>query len=222
MITENATDTYLIKISAVWVGLGLRYEVINSKMAKRRIKIVEMNKLIWYLRSVFLLLLLIILGSCFCITANLFFQLSGLMANYPGYQRDLKEIYTASLSYQIIMTVIIYPVIEEAVFRGFLYSLLYRWKGFLFAILISAVLFGLYHGNIMQGIYGFLSGCLLALVYEWCKSLIAPIILHSSMNLTAVMLQALKISVNHIGWVFFGIMSVVFLIICIKRMGENK
>lgn len=55
------------------------------------------------------------------------------------------------------------PVVEELIFRGLLLRLLEPW-GKRFAIVASAVLFGLFHGNLVQIPYAFVVGLVLGVV----------------------------------------------------------
>lgn len=62
-----------------------------------------------------------------------------------------------------VYTALLAPVAEEILFRGYILRSL-RPYGKRFAILISAFLFGLFHGNLMQIPYAFLVGLLLGYV----------------------------------------------------------
>jgi membrane protease YdiL (CAAX protease family) len=87
----------------------------------------------------------------------------------------------------ILFTVfIVAPVTEEFIFRG---VLLHRWTakwGITPALLISALLFGLLHANII-GLFVF--GLMMALLYLKTRTLIVPIICHALNNLVAVGLE---------------------------------
>jgi len=81
---------------------------------------------------------------------------------------------------------IVAPVTEEFIFRG---VLLHRWTakwGVTPALLISAVLFGLLHANIV-GLFVF--GLMMALLYLKTRTLIVPIICHALNNFVAVGLE---------------------------------
>jgi len=56
---------------------------------------------------------------------------------------------------------------------------------------ISALLFGVFHGNIVQGIYGTLMGLLIAYVYEKYDNFIAPVIIHVAANFSVYILTYL-------------------------------
>ena len=68
-------------------------------------------------------------------------------------------------SMPVLIAVIVFcPIVEELIFRGFIYKTLKLWSNNIVAIIISSILFGLFHGNIPQAIAGFVCGILSFLV----------------------------------------------------------
>ncbi len=65
------------------------------------------------------------------------------------------------------MTVVLAPLTEEVLFRGLIRTELRTHMKPRAAALLGALLFGLYHGNISQGIYAFLLALCLEPVCEW-------------------------------------------------------
>ena len=74
------------------------------------------------------------------------------------------------------------PIAEELMFRGLIFRHLKSFMGRKTAIVLSALLFGMYHGNMVQGIYAFLMGFLLVWVYERFGSIFAPVLFHCAAN----------------------------------------
>ena len=56
------------------------------------------------------------------------------------------------------------------------------------AAVVSSLMFGIYHGNLVQGIYAFLIGLLLCLVYERTGRLTAAVLFHGAGNLAVYLL----------------------------------
>jgi hypothetical protein len=85
------------------------------------------------------------------------------------------------------MAVIAAPVTEELIFRGCLYGMLRKSCGRAPAIAISSILFALIHGHLpsLPGLIVLAAG--LALVYERCGSLWAPISMHAAFNGLTIM-----------------------------------
>ena len=74
------------------------------------------------------------------------------------------------------------PIIEELILRGILFNRLRYGLSFYSANLIQALVFGIYHWNIIQGLYAFGIGLILGYVYEKTRSLYVPILLHVFIN----------------------------------------
>ena len=85
-------------------------------------------------------------------------------------------------------TLVLAPVLEEAVFRLILYGWLRRFMASLPAALISSLAFGIYHGNWIQGIYAFCLGMVLAWGYEDSGYRRYPmaVLMHGAANLAAL------------------------------------
>ena len=77
---------------------------------------------------------------------------------------------------------IIGPIFEEILFRKILIDKTIKY-GARISIIISALLFGLFHGNVNQFFYAFLMGGVFAYVYIKTVKIIYPIILHLIVNL---------------------------------------
>lgn len=83
------------------------------------------------------------------------------------------------------MVVVAAPVLEEILFRGIILDGYLKNYNPINSILISALLFGLIHGNLAQGIGAFALGALFGWIYWKTKSISACIILHAINNLLA-------------------------------------
>lgn len=92
---------------------------------------------------------------------------------------------------QLLGTGICVPITEEVLFRGLIYQRMRRTVGMGWAMLLSSVLFAVYHGNLVQMIYAFPMALLLCGVYEKCDSIKGPIVLHMAANLAAVAINFL-------------------------------
>ncbi|MBV9492407.1 MAG: CPBP family intramembrane metalloprotease [Verrucomicrobia bacterium] len=91
----------------------------------------------------------------------------------------------------ILLAVVIAPVAEELVFRGYLYSVLKRFFGALPSLVFNGVLFGLVHVNVPALVPLFLLGCTFTIAYEVTGSLFVPMTMHAlfnAINLVAVLL----------------------------------
>jgi membrane protease YdiL (CAAX protease family) len=86
----------------------------------------------------------------------------------------------------ILMAVVVAPIAEEIIFRGYLYGVMRRYFGRIPAILFSSLLFAAIHGN-LSALPGL---CILAvtlcLLYERTGSLWATMTLHGAFNTSTV------------------------------------
>lgn len=90
--------------------------------------------------------------------------------------------YSVSLPVGIVVYGILTPVGEELVFRGVLYNRLKKYTSPFAAIIVSALIFGLYHGNLVQLVYAAVMGMCMAVLYESYERLAAPLLFHCGAN----------------------------------------
>ena len=81
------------------------------------------------------------------------------------------------------------PVLEELFFRGLLFNRLRQLIPARTAAVGSGLLFGLYHGNLIQFLYAWIIGCVLGEVYERSGEISFPILLHAIINISAFVLS---------------------------------
>lgn len=111
----------------------------------------------------------------------------GELSNYSvDYQETAKAFYSASLGMQILCLGILVPIAEELVFRGLMYRRMREDTGFVISVIYSAVVFGLFHGNMVQMIFGTIMGLMLAYVCEKYGSVAAPITAHITVNMVSI------------------------------------
>ena len=89
----------------------------------------------------------------------------------------------------VLTTVILSPLAEEMIFRGMTYRRIRQYAGNRPAVLISSLLFGLYHMNMIQFLFAFAVGILLARLYERTKTLIVPVVCHAAVNAWELFLE---------------------------------
>jgi membrane protease YdiL (CAAX protease family) len=82
-----------------------------------------------------------------------------------------------------ILAVVAGPVAEEVFFRGLLYNALRKKLPVMVAMLLQAVVFGLYHpfGAVFCSAIA-LGALVIAAVYDWWKTLLATILMHAMVN----------------------------------------
>lgn len=128
------------------------------------------------------------IGACLCLNVLLQF----LLPPSDGWDSTRETVYGASLAVQVLVTVVLAPLTEEVLFRGLIRTELRTHMKPRAAALLGALLFGLYHGNISQGIYAFLLALCLEPVCEWSGCLLPAVFLHAGANGAAICFTALE------------------------------
>lgn len=130
--------------------------------------------------------LIVILAISFCIALNNLIALSGISSIFTGYDEVAEGIFIASIFMQILVAGVLAPILEELVFRGLIYRRIRYYLNIKWGIILSSLFFGIYHGNVVQCIYAFLMGVIMAYIYEKYHSILWPIIFHGVANIMSV------------------------------------
>jgi membrane protease YdiL (CAAX protease family) len=97
----------------------------------------------------------------------------------------------------LMLSVLVAPVAEEVFFRGMLYNALRRRLHVIVAAPVQAIIFGLcHHFGPADTIGVVLIGLALALLYEWRKTLLAPVLMHALVNALAMAVMAQSIAAD--------------------------
>ena len=87
----------------------------------------------------------------------------------------------------LILTVAVgAPIVEELLFRGVLFEELNRYVSVKTTIFLTALIFGLYHFNILQSPNTLVMGLVMAWTYYKTRSIKASIIIHATNNILAL------------------------------------
>ena len=90
----------------------------------------------------------------------------------------------------IVFAVAIAPVVEEFVFRFFIYGVVKRYFGCLVGVILSAVLFAAAHAHFPSFVPLFVLGSCFAIAYEWSGSILVSMTMHSLFNSLTLMALA--------------------------------
>lgn len=97
-----------------------------------------------------------------------------------------------SLALNVVATAVFPAIMEEMVFRGYILGAL-RPHGEKTAVLVSALLFGLIHGNILQVPFAAILGFVLGWLVIQTNSIWPAVVLHGVNNLFSVVMQWLEV-----------------------------
>jgi len=95
------------------------------------------------------------------------------------------------IAYLVVLAVVLAPVYEELVFRGFVYPVIKKYGGVTKAAVFSSLFFAAIHFNAAQFIPVAGLGMMLAFLYEKTGTLAAPIVFHAINNGVAVAITLL-------------------------------
>lgn len=196
VIFKDASDSVLVwattnsaTLQALIYGVGIIVStLIVFKMAKNEITHVVDGEKPANL-TVLRVFILIVVALVFSLGLNYVFMQMGLTSNSKIYNEVASSQYSVNFMVGLILYGILSPVAEEIIFRGIIYNRLKRIFPVLLSIVLSALLFGIFHGNMVQGIYATLMGLIIALFYEKYESFYAPLIIHIVANLGVYVLS---------------------------------
>jgi membrane protease YdiL (CAAX protease family) len=109
-------------------------------------------------------------------------------------KQNIVEFFSASRTIEerimiIVFAVAIAPIVEEFVFRFFIYGVLKRYVGCLLGIILSSLLFAAAHAHFPSFVPLSVLGICFAIAYEWSGSILVSMTMHSlfnSLTLTAL------------------------------------
>lgn len=130
------------------------------------------------------------------IGVNLLFELMEITDKSAAYTAVREDQYSAYILVGLLCYGVVTPIAEELLFRGILYNYMKRFMNLKIAVIISAFLFGAYHMNTIQGVYGFVIGCLMAFGYEYFGSFKIPVLIHMASNILAYCLSYTGVAVS--------------------------
>ena len=141
-------------------------------------------------------LCLVLFGTALCVLANIFTSfLSDLLYNIGLPAPDLPTMGDGSfavLLFDLLVFALVPAVMEEYLMRGIVLETM-RPLGNHTAVVLSALLFGLLHGNLTQAPYACLMGLILGFVYVHTDSLLPVTAIHALSNTIAVAMSYLRL-----------------------------
>lgn len=158
-------------------------------------------------------ILMFLAGAAIGIALNNLLILSGLEDVSPGYQQVNQQLFSGGIYFELLGACLLTPFLEELLYRGVVYGRLCdlvildneektsRGKkreryGRVTAMLLSALLFGVIHMNLVQFIYAGILGILLAWFMEKTGHFYGAFLAHMGANLMAV----LRVETSAFNW----------------------
>ena len=127
--------------------------------------------------------LLLVMGAAFSQFTNFLVALLQNYLHYEQYQETMDQITAGkSLLFLIVCMGLLAPIAEEMVFRWLIYLRLRDSFRMGTAMVLSGLIFGIYHGNLVQAFYAGILGMVFAYFLELSGNLLSSILLHIGAN----------------------------------------
>ena len=136
----------------------------------------------------------------------------------PAWMTAYEEIlenagYTSVTPLLLVYSIVLAPACEELTFRGLTYRFARRALPFWGANILQALLFGLLHMNVVQGVYAFVIGLFFGWICRTGHSIKYTIALHMLFNALGTLFSAtfeLTTSISKAGFYAFGLLLTFF------------
>ena len=133
-------------------------------------------------------------------------QLPSLQKSVEAMNAGAENIAGGNAFGTFMIAVIAAPVVEEILFRGIVLRSMRKFSPAWAAILMSSVLFGVYHLNIVQAVYATLMGIAAGILYEKKRNLLFPLLVHFANNLITMLQGFASSEANELISIFILIM----------------
>lgn len=123
----------------------------------------------------------------------------------------------------IFYALLLGPIFEEIIFRDFIFSLFRKNFTTPIAIILESLSFGIFHQNILQGIYTFFFGLLVGCIFIYTENIYICIFMHIFSNSIALMLPSLlQFNTSTIILIIISLSIVTFLSYTLTNIKENS
>lgn len=120
-----------------------------------------------------------------------FFVVTFLFPTFNASQAQTNEFTKPSTStarqLSLIALVVMPPIVEETIFRGFIFPALSKWRGALVGAVLTSLLFGFAHLQLNVSLYTVILSLILCYMYTRLRSIWPGVILHMVNNYIAYM-----------------------------------
>ncbi|UBL07655.1 CPBP family intramembrane glutamic endopeptidase [Clostridium perfringens] len=126
---------------------------------------------------------------------------------------------------QLIITIVFIPIYEEIFYKGIIFGYLRKNFNIIVTIVVQDLVLGVMHLNLVQGIYTFILGIVLALIYMYSESILGNITVHIIFNLLGILIVPkllIKIPSMSIVLLIIAIGFIIFSSIKMIEKYENR
>lgn len=183
-IFGTSNENYMLcKIIGSLAALPIVYSDYKSDLSRegRYGKKIPLTK-----SFVFNVLSVVGITICISISLNNIISMSPLMTMSEEYENASNAFYGSTIILELIGSALITPLLEELLHRGVVYGRLRKMMNMWPAVILSALVFAMLHFNVVQFVYAFLLGIVLALFVEKTGHIYPAVVAHMVANGIAV------------------------------------
>lgn len=122
----------------------------------------------------------------------------------------------------ILANALVVPVMEEVLFRGYIFSRLEKAMPSIVAAIISSVVFGICHGGLLWAVWAFILGMFICVVRIKSGSIVPGIIIHIIMNTFAMIVSYFPVLENMTNLVMYILTAVGGILMAVYVVGILK
>lgn len=122
----------------------------------------------------------------------------------------------------IILICLISPISEEILYRGAIFSYLRKNYSLKFSIFTQALIFSIFHFDIIQSMYTFILGIILGVIYRYTNSLIGVILMHMLFNIFGTFILPYLSSKFYYSNIILFILGIFLLTYSSIKIHKNK
>ncbi|MDR0857909.1 MAG: CPBP family intramembrane metalloprotease, partial [Oscillospiraceae bacterium] len=142
--------------------------------------------------------------------------LLGLLLQNPEMNESYSSVNTlltsGSIPLRLITVAVLGPIVEEFIFRGILINRAVYWMPKWAAVVVSALIFGALHGNLIQSAYAFLAGLMFGYIYIKTRNIIACIAAHIAFNIYD---QIIALLADYVTAETLGAIALTGMLVCV-------
>lgn len=219
IIPETADSKLLRQLITSIVALPFLHSFYAPDQIMRGRGVIRKDKVVWRFQlspaKVKQCVLIGIIGGCFAIAWNNILGMMQIAEYSTAYKQVEESFYMGRIALEILALCVVIPIVEELLYRGIVYGRLRDWLGVKAAVVISAVIFGLVHMNLVQFVYATVFGLLLAWFVEVTEDILGVAVAHMVANLTSVLRAEKKVLafMDENVWAQVGV-TVGLLVVC--------
>lgn len=191
-LTKKLTDSvfqnmsYILMIS---IALSLMLYLLIFRLRKIKIKEIIQISSIPVSNYFYAIILGITINFLLDIPMGFLSEIEAFKGTFESYNTMMSELFSGNPIILLITVGVLGPIFEEILFRGIVFRELKLFCKPTLALIIQAVIFGVYHMNPVQSSYAIVLGLIMGFVYEKTKSLIVPILFHIAINSSSSVLS---------------------------------